>query len=546
MMAWCFHTSSRSGHAALPVLFFFFAVHVHGQTNQNVQLLGNYQGHREINSNGTYYSGVWGYYDAQGNEYAIIGALNGTAIVDLRFLPDSLHEVGFIPGPQASYSYREFKTYLHYLYIVSEGGEGVQIVDLSGLPNTIRFVGSFLFNGYNRTHTIGETDGYLYLNGGNATPTGGTAIVSVRNPEQPQKLGSFSGHYVHDSYTYGERFYAAGIFGHGLSIINVSDKQNPVFIKTIGYPGAGTHNAWTTDDGKYVLTTDEINATPKTLKIWDVRDLEVITKVGEWNPRPAETIHNVCVKGNYAYTAFYKAGFLVADISNPANPITAGYYDTYPAINSITFDGAWGVYPYLPSGRILLSDMQTGLYVFRFDQQKIGKLAGVVTDAATGLPISGAIIRVKETGQTRWTGTNGGYLWGYAVGTYSVTVEKAGYGSATVQPTITENSTTTINVSLSKPTSVEADRPVGFALHQNFPNPFNPATTISFNLPSASRMTLTVHDVFGREVARLAEGELSAGTHSVTWSPDGVASGVYFYSLTTPGRSLTKRMILVQ
>ncbi|MEX0737643.1 MAG: choice-of-anchor B family protein [Bacteroidota bacterium] len=537
---------SRNRTGVLAALACSLVLSAQAQTSQNVQLLGNYQGHRDLNQQGTYYSGVWGYYDVNGREYGIIGALNGTAIVDLSFLPDSLHEVAFVPGPQASYSYREFKTYLHYLYIVSEGGQGVQIVDLSGLPNSVRFVESFTYPGYTRTHTVGESEGYLYLNGGNATSNGGTAIVSVRDPEHPLKMGQFEGHYVHDTYTRENRLYGCGVFGSGLSIVDVQDKHNPLLLKTIQYPGAGTHNVWTTEDGNYAMTTDEINNTPKTLKIWDVRDLEAVTKVGEWNPRPGETIHNVFVKGDYAYTAFYKAGFLVADISNRANPTTAGYYDTYPSINSTTFDGAWGAYPYLPSGRILVSDMQTGLYVFQFDQQKIGKLSGTVTDGGTGLPISGAILRIRETGQTRWTGIAGQYLWGYATGTHFVTVEKEGYSAKSFEALVVQNSTTVVNVTLTTPTSRDGDPPTSFALYQNYPNPFNPSTTISFDLPGPTNVTLSVHDVFGREVARLVDGAISQGRHSIPWSPETVPSGVYFYSFKTPERSLTRRMLFVK
>ncbi|MGH2569382.1 MAG: choice-of-anchor B family protein, partial [Bacteroidota bacterium] len=348
----------------------------------NVQMLGNYQGHKEINPQGTYFSSVWGYTDANGREYGILGTYRGTSVVDLTYLPDSLHEAAFIPGPTSSYSYREFKTYLNYLYIVSEGGSGVQIVDLSGLPNSVRIVGSSQTSTFTRAHTISEASGYLYVNGGNATvgekDIGGTLILSLANPEQPFDVGMFGEHYVHDSYTRRDTMFAAGIFGVGLSILDVRDKGSLVLLKTIQYPGSGTHNAWTTDDGKYVMTTDEIGSTPKTLKVWDIRDLNTVSKVAEWNPRPAETIHNVCVKGSYAYIAYYKAGLLIADISDPHNPALAGFYDTYPGSDASVFNGAWGVYPYLPSGRILVSDMQTGLYVFSFEQQKIGIVTGVV------------------------------------------------------------------------------------------------------------------------------------------------------------------------
>jgi choice-of-anchor B domain-containing protein len=521
-----------------------------GQTSQSVQLLGNYQGHKERNPQGTYYSSVWGYYDADGREYAFLGCFRGTAIVDLTYLPDSLHEVAFIPGPVASYSYREFKTYLHYLYIVSEGGEGVQIVDLSGLPNSVRFVGSFTYPGYTRTHTIGESDGYLYLNGGNATPVGGTAIVSVRTPEQPELVGAFNGHYVHDTYARGDRLYAAGIYGQGLTILNIANKQAPTVLKTITYPGAGTHNAWTTDDGAYVLTTDEIGFTPKTLKIWDVRDVQNTSQVAEWNPRPAETIHNVCVKGDFAYVAYYKAGFLVADISNRTGPTLAGYYDTYPSTSSALYDGAWGVYPYLPSGRILVSDMQTGLYVFRFDAQQIGRIEGRITDAATGTPIQNALMRIQETGQTRWTNSSGKFMWGYAVGTFNLSVEKNGYQTRTLSAIIVRDQTVTMNVALIPAAPTDADDnnnvPAEFSLHQNFPNPFNPSTTILFDLPTTARAELVVVDVLGREHARLVDGVLSNGRHRVQFALPGLPSGVYFSILRVDGRFLSRSMLMVK
>lgn len=70
--------------------------------------------------------------------------------------------------------------------------------------------------------------------------------------------------------------------------------------------------------------------------------------------------------------------------------------------------------------------------------------------------------------------------------------------------------------------------PAVAALYQNYPNPFNPSTTIQYQLASASRVTLGVFDVLGREVARLVDGEMSAGYHNVQWDATSAASGVYF------------------
>ncbi|HSQ77010.1 MAG TPA: T9SS type A sorting domain-containing protein, partial [Bacteroidota bacterium] len=77
--------------------------------------------------------------------------------------------------------------------------------------------------------------------------------------------------------------------------------------------------------------------------------------------------------------------------------------------------------------------------------------------------------------------------------------------------------------------------PVQFALHQNFPNPFNPSTTIRFDLPAASRVSIVVYDVTGREVASLVQGEYGAGSYSTTLDASQMASGVYFYRMMAFG-----------
>ncbi len=531
-----------SGCAAYCSLLVCFTFHGNAQTG--LQLLGNYQGHRQINPQGTYYSSVWGYTDVNGREYAILGCYSGTAIVDLSYVPGSLPEVAFIPGPTASYSYREFKTYLHYLYIVSEGGSGVQIVDLSGLPNSVQVLPPFVTPIFDRAHTISESSGYLYLNGGNSTINsaniGGTLILSLANPRNPQVLGSFGNHYVHDAYVRNDTMFAAGIFGIVLSIVDVANKSNPQLLKIITYPGSGTHNAWVTEDGAHVLTTDEIGETEKTLKVWDIRDLESITNVAEWDPRPGETIHNVVGKGNYAYCAFYKAGILVADISDPANPTLAGSYDTFPDSVPAVFNGAWGVYPHLHSGKILVSDMTYGLFVFSFDAQKIGTVSGVVTDQQTGFPIANAIVRVKETGHTRWTNAQGEFLWGYAVGNYTLTVVRPGVTPATVTATIIENGITPVNVSLPAPI------PVRYELHQNFPNPFNPNTSIVFDVPFAGRVAIRLFDVLGQEVLTITDRDYAPGRFTVEVDAGSLQSGTYIYRIETPNYVSAKKMMVIR
>jgi hypothetical protein len=88
--------------------------------------------------------------------------------------------------------------------------------------------------------------------------------------------------------------------------------------------------------------------------------------------------------------------------------------------------------------------------------------------------------------------------------------------------------------------------PRTFALDQNFPNPFNPTTQISYELAAAGPVRLTVYDVLGRKVASLVDGEEQAGSHQVRFDGTGLASGVYIYRLQTPSALLQKKMMLVK
>ncbi|RMF58899.1 MAG: T9SS C-terminal target domain-containing protein, partial [Bacteroidetes bacterium] len=85
-----------------------------------------------------------------------------------------------------------------------------------------------------------------------------------------------------------------------------------------------------------------------------------------------------------------------------------------------------------------------------------------------------------------------------------------------------------------------------FALHQNFPNPFNPQTTIRYELARSGRVALEVFDLLGRRVATLVNGEQPAGTFTVTFDARDLASGVYVYRLTAGSQVMTRTMLLMK
>ncbi|MGB5893268.1 MAG: T9SS type A sorting domain-containing protein, partial [Ignavibacteriaceae bacterium] len=88
--------------------------------------------------------------------------------------------------------------------------------------------------------------------------------------------------------------------------------------------------------------------------------------------------------------------------------------------------------------------------------------------------------------------------------------------------------------------------PYSFNLDQNFPNPFNPTTSIRFSLPSERFISLTVYDVLGSEIVTLVNEEKPAGEYEVEFNSKGLTSGIYFYQLKVGKFIETKKMILLK
>ena len=348
-----------------------------GSGNTNIVLLGRahkYQG----------YSNIWGYTSAQGKEYALLGASTGLSIIDITNARQPV-EVAFVPGPGPTI-WREIKTWQQYAYVVTESTapnsySGVQIVDLSQLP--IVTYTSYYWPGVTaataRAHTVSvDADGYLYLQGGTSTAgagtvSGGVRIFSLANPKAPAPVGLIGDRYVHDSFAKGHLLFNSNINDGGrVDIFDITNRAQPRRLTSIVYPRGASHNSATTEDGNYLITTDE--ETGITVKFWDIRVLwdgdpandNAIELVAEYIGNTQQIAHNVHVKGNYAYLSHYVEGVKVLDISNPHAPAEIGSYDTFLQSGS-GFAGDWGVFPYFASGNFIVSDMQTGLYVLRLE-----------------------------------------------------------------------------------------------------------------------------------------------------------------------------------
>jgi hypothetical protein len=107
-------------------------------------------------------------------------------------------------------------------------------------------------------------------------------------------------------------------------------------------------------------------------------------------------------------------------------------------------------------------------------------------------------------------------------------------------------SSASINGNIISQIQQNRERSNGFDLKQNFPNPFNPATFISFSLEKDSYISLKIFDILGHEIETLINDKLNAGDHSVLWNPSGLSNGIYLYQLKSSNFSLTNKMSFIE
>ena len=402
------------------------------QTSENVNLIGTWDG-------ASSYSDIWGYSAPDGTELAIIGLGNGGVSFVNVTNPASPQEVFRAPG--GTTIWRDIKTYSHYAYCVDDqAGNGLIVVDMANplAPVEVRRRTSEFTTAHNVW--IDQEYGLLFACGSGSG--GGHMYIYdlTGDPSNPQYIYDFNNFYIHDLYSQDGIAYLAGIYDGRLYTADITNvpASMPV-LGSVTTDNAFTHNVWTTEDGRYALTTDEVGGGHIT--VVDVSDPSNPFKVSEYQhpTNPSAIIHNVTVEGDLAHVAWYTNGYEVVDFSVPASPARAGFYDEFPG-NSANYDGAWGIYPYANSGYTYISDISTGLWIVEF-VPSYGTVSGFLTDSGNGDPIDGAVIEVLSEGIQRTSGSDGKYSINLDPGTYQVDVSAFGYDPVSFQVNIVAGQT---------------------------------------------------------------------------------------------------------
>ncbi len=334
---------------------------------------------------------VWGWTDPDTNkEYALMGLNNGTAFVDITDTENLIY-LGKLPSATSSSSWRDIKVYQNHAYIVSEAdGHGMQVFDLTRLRNVSNapevFNDDGLYSGFGNAHNvvINEDTGFAFPVGTARDDTfnGGVHFVNLQDPKNPVSAGGYGTNgYTHDAqvitYNGPDADYAGaeifvGANENQVAIVNVTDKDSPIGISTFGYSNlAYTHQGWFTEEHRYLILGDELDEVnfgfdSRTL-VFDLLDLDNPILHTSYSGQTTAIDHNGYVLGDQYFLANYRAGVRVLDISDIANKSISeeGFFDTFPSNNSAGFDGVWSVYPYFSSGKIIVSDINSGLFVIK-------------------------------------------------------------------------------------------------------------------------------------------------------------------------------------
>ena len=343
---------------------------------------------------------VWGFVDLNTErEYALLGLVDGLAVIDVTD-PGTPFEVGTVGG--ATSGWRDVKVtqrfdhdahrWRTHAYVSTEIGGRLVVLDLTELPNRVRLgrrSDTSAHNVYvsNVDYATGvslDVDGAppLLQVLGSFNNQGAFRTFDLRDPDNLFEVALSVGGYSHDATSMVVTDARASSckaatetcevlldFNEDtIDIWDFSKQDAPELLSSTTYPNAGyVHSGWWTEDGRYLFVHDEFDERQAnldtTVRIFDLEDLEDPVHVETWTgPSPAVD-HNGYVRGNRYYMSNYTRGVTVLDITDPREPEDIGYFDTHPASDSNYFGGAWGVYPFLPSGNLLVSDIGGGLFV---------------------------------------------------------------------------------------------------------------------------------------------------------------------------------------
>jgi hypothetical protein len=434
----------------------------------------------------------------QGYAYPIVERW-GLSIVDMSN-PANPQEVGLIEGHCMAHGVYSIENdgvgSTNSTIFVADGFKGLHILDFNMEGETLTELGHYDTRG--ASYAVWVDMPYAYVADGE-----GLSVIDVNNPSEPSEIGYWTGGSWTRDIMVAEISEVAGFgsttpfrmasqpksthlyafiadYGNGVRIIDVTDPNNPSEVGTC----ATSDNAF----GVYVKIPYVYVAAYKSgLEIFDVRNITNPQHVGSFDT-PGYS-RKVYVQGQYAYVAVYDQGLRIIDVGDVTHPTEVSYY--------------------------LVEGKATDVHV-------VDTYAYVTSRGLRIIDVSD----VKNPNEVGYYDTYGSAYGVHAVNGYAYVADgKVGVGIIRNDLLSSVKNEGSINVT-------------DFRLIGNYPNPFNPSTTIVFSVAKETQVILKVYDVLGREVKTLIEKRFQRGKYEFKWNGDDsrgnkVKSGVYFVEMVS-------------
>ncbi|MBK7231985.1 MAG: choice-of-anchor B family protein [Saprospiraceae bacterium] len=422
-----------------------------GQNSQHVDLLS----HVLIPENS---SSIWGYTNPDGIELALLGTFDGVRIYDISNPSQPVEKIFIQNNPC---SWRELKTSGSFAYVGSECNAGLLIIDLTN-PDDIKFQNLFKiadtkgdsFDVFTSHTLYSDEEGFIYLSGARSVGAGFAILDPSVDPWHPTLIYHFEDDYMHEVHVKDGFLYGAELFKGEFSIWDLKDKSAPLKIASQKTAYSFTHSVWIEEGRKVLYTADEV--TGAVVEAWDVEDPLDIKKLDQYrvyNPEdPYHIPHNVFHKDSFLYVSWYTEGMRVLDTRRPHNLVEVGYYDTHPDKRT-GFNGCWSVFPYYKSGVIVASDIQYGMFVFKFDGNKAGWLEGEVRDSASSQNLSRVQIQLKEKSSGKITFLESNQRGEYSTGSsesgiFEISLSLEAYHPKTIEVELFKDSIISLDIEM--------------------------------------------------------------------------------------------------
>ncbi|MBK9107078.1 MAG: choice-of-anchor B family protein [Saprospiraceae bacterium] len=402
-------------------------------------------------------SSIWGYTDASGIEYALLGTYEGLRIYSLEN-PSKPLELKFIQ--EFSSPWREIKTSGNFAYVVNESSGGLLVVDLHSPKDSLphKFVKHFLASTgdtleFNTAHTLFvDENGLIYLSGAKKIGNAFAILDPSQDPWNPVVIYHNQEHYCHEVFAYRDTIYCAELLNGVFSIFDSKDKMKVSRITDQVTAGHFTHSVWLEKDRKILYTADETEGA--SVEAWDLTDLELIRKSDSYKvinkEYPTVIPHNVFHTNDRLYVSYYTEGVRILDTRDPYNLVEVAWYDTHEEYKE-GFHGCWSVYPFFKNGLCIASDIENGMFVLKYDNNQAAYLEANIRSFRDGSAIHNAKMELNSRGISAeaFSGLNGVIKTGLGLSdTAYILVSKKGFYPYRDTILLKQDSTIYLNIDL--------------------------------------------------------------------------------------------------